>query len=697
MGAEDYLGRSVRADLHDLYPHRLVLARSGAPEVSPRALAARRLEQLKRLLPGVPERALALLADVSDALASGEAADDETNHDGAKHGAASPETLEETAARGRALLTGAEATVSLGRVLEGLQLELLAGLATTAGRELLAREHGATDPGELSRTARARWRARAKSVVAQELAAVSGFGIQDCHDRVGFALAPVDAGGAARAALHSGRSDWWQVWQWWKRCRQLDPGSAADVAQGVFPSAPEDSGDTRPPEVLSRRAFMERLDLEATRAEGQDPVAARAARAAAVERRRLRAVVDADGTGCLSLTGRTSTEVAAVDRIDAIARRARAAGDSRTLDQLRSDAALALLTSGTLPAPASPSAPTGDTDSEDGGADADRLDPAVGGGWDAASIDRLSVVLTGHAPATVEVVVPYDVITGANPDGVGLVTGHGHLTGEHAREVALTPGSTFYRLVTDPASGTLVDRSVDRYVPDHEMRSIVVAADRHCRGPGCTIPAKAGELDHVSPYPEGSTTISNLAALHVAHHGTKTNGWWTALIDPETREVSWTSFYDRCFRTAPFDYRTLDRGHPSVPGHRPAAHQDSAPSQDSSRSQLADLQDQLVYAALAHRDPGDCLGSSDEYLDPSEGLWAPRPVAEGADVDAADAPPISLTHTSATGKTRPGAPPRQPTPAELLPSAPDSQAEPHAAERSDGPPPPSPDDEPPPF
>ncbi|HLS39450.1 MAG TPA: HNH endonuclease signature motif containing protein [Ornithinicoccus sp.] len=720
MGAEEYLEQVlVRADYHDLTRARLSLVPAGAVPLDPVRLRearrrAVRLDRLAGVLPGLPADALGLLLEVSDA------ADPQRTHTtvpgtGAHPGGDGPGagSLAEVAARGQTFLAGAQATVTLARVLEGVQLDLLAAMATTVAAELLAREHATTDPGELSRTARARWRSRTKSVVAQEFAAVSGFGIQDCHDRVGFALAPAPARQPGRAALREGRADWWQVWQWFKRCRNLPPETAADIAGAVFPTPTPTTGpdnttgpdghgpdnDTDPdgdgtdpgptdqatpdaapaPAGLSRRGFMNLLDRETTRAVGQDPVTARAARAAAVANRRVRVVVDADGTGCLTLTGRACTVVAAADRIDTAARKARAAGDTRTLDQLRSDTALALLTTATLPDPTAPttsttcSDATGPDDGTGAGGDhprpsgvnpgqagpsgttdgGDRLDPASGGGWDRATVDRLTAVLAGLVPASVEVVVPFDVLTGTNPHGVALLTGHGHLTGEHAREVALVPGSTLHRLVTDPATGTLTDRSTDRYVPDEAMRAVITAADRYCRAPGCTRPATTGQLDHVTPYPAGPTAITNLVALHTAHHNTKTNTWWNTLIDPATRVLTWTSFYHRTFTTTPFDYRTLtgppprtreadgDGGPPDRTGHTTACHP-------------ADLADQLLYAALAHRDPGDTLATPDEEEDPTTHLWARRSTT------------LTLTHTSPTGKTLPGAPPRHPTPAELL-------------------------------
>lgn len=642
MGVETYLVERLGVPVGVATQHAASLAAGLREQLadtpsgwSPLEDALRR-DHLRWLLPGLPDHAVDLLVALSDGLAppvedkfAADGDDSAGNHDGAR------ERRTE-----QALADAADATVQLGRLLEASQLELLAAMATSAGRRLLRTEHGTDDPADLSRTKQERWRARTKSVVANELQALSGYGIQDCHDRVGFALGPRTATAPADAALRRGDADWWQVWQWWKRCRPLDPDRAADVSHLVFgpPVSPGDASlPTRRP---SRREFMNLLDREATRVEGTDAVAARARRHRAVEERRADATVDADGTGCFRVIGRTSAVVAAMDRVDTIARKARAAGDSRSLDQLRSDAALALLMGGVL-SPA-PSGVGGD----------DSLEVAAGGGWDPADIDMLTALLAGHPAAVIEVVVPYDVLTGADPDGVGLLTGHGSLTGEHVREIALAPGTTFHRLVTDPTSGQLLDRSAGTYAPDAEMRAIIAAADRYCRGPGCTIPATKSETDHVLEYPSGPTSIGNLSSAHSRHHGMKTNKWWSCVMDPGSRVVRWTTFFGRVYPTRPFDYSALT-------GRVGKATGDDV----EHREHLADLQDQLVYAALADRPPGSTLGEDDDGPHSWRPAWSCAD--EHAGVDRA-APEVRLTHTPPGGETRPGAPPNQPAPEELV-------------------------------
>src|SRR5690606_14953435 len=84
-----------------------------------------------------------------------------------------------------ALVEAAAAALKLSRWLDLALVQLARAMAERAGAQLLTRE-GEVDPGALSRTRRERWRQQTKSVVANELQALTGRGIQDCHDLVGF-------------------------------------------------------------------------------------------------------------------------------------------------------------------------------------------------------------------------------------------------------------------------------------------------------------------------------------------------------------------------------------------------------------------------------------------------------------------------------------------------------------------------------
>lgn len=69
-----------------------------------------------------------------------------------------------------------------------------------------------------------------------------------------------------------------------------------------------------------------------------------------------------------------------------------------------------------------------------------------------------------------------------------------------ARELALTPGATLHRLVTDPVDGRCLERSARGYRPDADMRRQIHAADVYSRRPGSRTHAAACELDHVTPW-----------------------------------------------------------------------------------------------------------------------------------------------------------------------------------------------------
>lgn len=199
-----------------------------------------------------------------------------------------------------------------------------------------------------------------------------------------------------------------------------------------------------------------------------------------------------------------------------MARAARAGGDERTLDQLRSDIATDLLIHGQVAG-----------------------DPLLG----------------SAPPGKLNVYVPIEAILPLG-DGVmsdeslGEVPGLGFLTAEQVRRVALAAGSTWRRLVTDPVTGAVVEAE-RTYRPSRAMRELLVARDGTCRVPGCELPAREADLDHTVPWSpgvtvpqDGATHPDNLKALHRGHHHAKTRRWWTCSQDPGGT-VHWRTLTDR--------------------------------------------------------------------------------------------------------------------------------------------------------
>lgn len=266
-------------------------------------------------------------------------------------------------------------------------------------------------------------------------------------------------------------------------------------------------GSGAPPSyaVLARRLRVEvaRLDQSATVAD----------RERAVDARGLWAEVHPDGSGTMTITGTGQSIVAAAERIDAAARAARAAGDARTLPQLRSDLAVRQLLDAVSDTGVGPAAP----------------------------------------PARVSVVVALTTLLGLD-EGIGELPGYGFVTGSHVREVAMAHGSVWRRLVTDRA-GQVIDVSPYRYRPDASTSRLVITRDAVCRGPGCTHPAARCDLDHRAPWPDGATTAANLAAVHRGHHNLKTRQIWHAVGDADDPDLmTWHTRAGRQYATRPHDY-----------------------------------------------------------------------------------------------------------------------------------------------
>ncbi len=126
--------------------------------------------------------------------------------------------------------------------------------------------------------------------------------------------------------------------------------------------------------------------------------------------------------------------------------------------------------------------------------------------------------------ATVNVTVPLTTLVGEGGEPAELA-GFGPVSAEVARRIA--GGAMLRRLLTDPASGALLDYGTTRYEPPQHLSDHVIARDRTCRFATCSWPAESSELDHTQPFrPDGSggrTAADNLGPFHRRHHNDKTH------------------------------------------------------------------------------------------------------------------------------------------------------------------------------
>jgi Domain of unknown function (DUF222) len=139
--------------------------------------------------------------------------------------------------------------------------------------------------------------------------------------------------------------------------------------------------------------------------------------------------------------------------------------------------------------------------------------------------------------ASIQVTVPWSTLIGLD-EQPGELAGYGPIPAPVARRIAVD--GVWRRLLTDPASGALLDYGSTRYAPPQELIDHVVARDRTCVFLGCAHPAWRCQLDHTIPAPTGPTSSTNLAPMCHSHHNGKTHGGW-AVEQPQPGRFQWRS------------------------------------------------------------------------------------------------------------------------------------------------------------
>ncbi|KAA9135096.1 HNH endonuclease signature motif containing protein [Microbacterium caowuchunii] len=168
------------------------------------------------------------------------------------------------------------------------------------------------------------------------------------------------------------------------------------------------------------------------------------------------------------------------------------ASDSRSLDHIRADLLLDMLLT------AQP------------GADPTRTDDGPG--------------TLGAIRAKVQVVVPALTLLGADQHPADLV-GRAPIDAETARTLAGATPEPWTRVLTHPVSGAVL--ATDTRFAEAPLRNLLKARDRHCRFPGCRVPAIRCETDHTLDYAQGGKTcVDNSAELCQRHHSMKQFTAW---------------------------------------------------------------------------------------------------------------------------------------------------------------------------
>lgn len=309
---------------------------------------------------------------------------------------------------------------------------------------------------------------------------------------------------------------------------------AALVQEEVLPHAPRLT-----PRQLSDRIEKALLEVDPEDAEH------RAAKAVA-ERRVNRPRHLPNGMAGIWTVLPAPAALAVSAELDLTARALRAAGDERTLDQLRADtfvtAVLARhLADEVVPAddddrpPSEVVEPARGEESARPALARERLLDSPGGATRITPIARTARHLA-RTPvrAHIQVTVPLDVLLDRSEAPASL-EGYGAIPAATAR--ALARGGTWARLVTDPLSGMVHDVGRTRYRPPQDMARHVRARDVTCVRPGCSTSARACELDHTVPFGDpaspdgGRTATDNLGPLCPRDHLLKTHAGFGLVQD----------------------------------------------------------------------------------------------------------------------------------------------------------------------
>ncbi|HEV7932680.1 MAG TPA: DUF222 domain-containing protein [Actinomadura sp.] len=352
------------------------------------------------------------------------------------------------------------------------------------------------------------WNSDVEGLAAAEIAAALTWTRRAALARLRDAYGLVERLPAVWAALRAGSLDP-------PRARVLVEGTAAvprplarEVVARILPQAPE--------LTTGQLAYrLRRLVMET------DPAAAgRRYEEALRERKVVRGRSD-DGTAYLSGCHLPADQAAAADeRLDALARAAKQAGDDRPMDVIRADIYLGLLA----------------------------------GTWNGPGpVDRRGVIeLTADLPTLMGLA-----------ERAGELSGWGPVIADIARQIARDRGhdrETVWRYsVTDPFTGGLLHHGITRpparddagrdprRSPTPRQRAFVIARDRTCRGPGCRVPARRAELDHRLGHAKGGPTQTwNLDAKCGHCHDLKDAGW-TARHNG-FNDITWTSLLGHTYR-----------------------------------------------------------------------------------------------------------------------------------------------------
>jgi hypothetical protein len=116
--------------------------------------------------------------------------------------------------------------------------------------------------------------------------------------------------------------------------------------------------------------------------------------------------------------------------------------------------------------------------------------------------------------------------------------------------LAVQKDAVWQRILTDPLTGHAVDVGRRKYRPPAALRDHLDAIYPTCTGPGCRKPAHLCDLDHVTPFPLGTTDQETLRPACRSHHRAKTHGGWQVELS-NSRGLTWVTKHGYRFTHEP--------------------------------------------------------------------------------------------------------------------------------------------------
>lgn len=317
-------------------------------------------------------------------------------------------------------------------------------------------------------------------LVSTEIAAALSWTRRAAESHLGLALTLDRELIEVRDALESGAIDLARTRVICEETSHLPPATVGEVAAGILGVAP---GLT----TGQIGARLRRMCIDV------DPDSARARYRRQVRERRLEGHLDPEGTANIyALHLPPELAAAAMDRIDRLAKTAKSRHDDRSIDEIRADVFLDLLTG--------------------------RSQHRTGGG------------------TVADIRVDLSTLAGLD-ESPGEIPGWGPVIADIARKAA--ENATRIQ-ATITADGELVDVVTTQRRPTADQRRQVQATNPTCIFPGCRLPASRSDLDHNPPWAAShQTRARDLAPLCRYHHTQRHRGRW-ALVRSEDG-YRWTS------------------------------------------------------------------------------------------------------------------------------------------------------------